>query len=660
MTAPAARLAEPEARGLTAAEEALWLLQQLAPDRGVTNVAMAVEAAVQLRWWPLNATFEWLVDRHPALRCRFSTVDGRPVRTLVPADELDVSVDVIDGTDRLEERLREYAGRPFDLTSGRPVRLGWFRGGAGRDVFCLVAHHVVIDALSLRVLLAEFNASYPAFADAGEPPPLPEPARAARVTPSADSLRYWRADLAGIDPAGTRLDPAREPAQPATFAADEVEWVYPLTLSAQVADLRARSRSTDAAVLLAGYLVALHSVGMSDDALVGVMASTRSAARASSVGYHVATLPLRIKIDPDRPFVELASTVAARLIAGMEHADVPFEALASELVQGREDPLWWRAGLFRHLFNYRVAAEPQRSPSGRREVRDIHTGLCRFDIELTLEQLDGAFRARLLYSTEVHERTFAAALLERVESVIAQAHAAPALPLRDLDVRTRAEIDLLERVNRTQMRWAGPQTVPELVETAGRDTPDAVALVDGDRQVAYRELCQAAQGVRQALDRLGVRAGDVVALAGRRAPELAAAALGVWWAGAAYLPLDPEHPPSRLREQLADAGVGVVLDGQLLPEGCLDGLDATAVPVQWTTAAQEGAAAPAPSDPDALAYLIYTSGSTGRPKGVRITHRNLANVVRHFTAWLPAGPETTMLWLTTSPSTSRRWSCGFP
>jgi amino acid adenylation domain-containing protein len=51
--------------------------------------------------------------------------------------------------------------------------------------------------------------------------------------------------------------------------------------------------------------------------------------------------------------------------------------------------------------------------------------------------------------------------------------------------------------------------------------------------------------------------------------------------------------------------------------------------------------------PDDLAYLIYTSGSTGRPKGVRLTHRNLANVVRHFADELGAGADTSMLWLTT-------------
>ncbi len=113
-----------------------------------------------------------------------------------------------------------------------------------------------------------------------------------------------------------------------------------------------------------------------------------------------------------------------------------------------------------------------------------------------------------------------------------------------------------------------------------------------------------------------------------RGPELVAAVLGVWLAGAAYLPLDPAYPAGRLGFMLADSraalvvGTADVLDE--LPAGRVRAiaLDDPLVGVQV------GAM---PAVPPAvrvaagqLAYVMYTSGSTGTPKGVQVTHGGLA------------------------------------
>ncbi|MGI5041668.1 AMP-binding protein, partial [Streptomyces sp. JAC128] len=113
--------------------------------------------------------------------------------------------------------------------------------------------------------------------------------------------------------------------------------------------------------------------------------------------------------------------------------------------------------------------------------------------------------------------------------------------------------------------------------------------------------------------------------------DLLVTLLGVWKAGAAYLPLDPSHPRDRIGYMLADTGAalavtyssyedrfGDVFGGRLLL------LDQEARGVAAESAEPLGIA----GDLDALAYVIYTSGSTGRPKGVLVHHRGLANHLR--------------------------------
>jgi amino acid adenylation domain-containing protein len=96
-------------------------------------------------------------------------------------------------------------------------------------------------------------------------------------------------------------------------------------------------------------------------------------------------------------------------------------------------------------------------------------------------------------------------------------------------------------------------------------------------------------------------------------------------AGAAYVPLDPNHPMERLRDIVADAAVSCVVtldrfarlfEAAEMPMVLLDRLGSA-------LAAQPDSAPEVAVQPDDLAYVIYTSGSTGKPKGVQIEHRNL-------------------------------------
>jgi amino acid adenylation domain-containing protein/non-ribosomal peptide synthase protein (TIGR01720 family) len=100
--------------------------------------------------------------------------------------------------------------------------------------------------------------------------------------------------------------------------------------------------------------------------------------------------------------------------------------------------------------------------------------------------------------------------------------------------------------------------------------------------------------------------------------------LGVLKAGAAYLPLDPSYPASRLRFMVADCGVRVVLAGDGPDGGWPD--EVAVLPLDGPADAPHTDARPA--QPGDLAYVIYTSGSTGRPKGVAVTHAALADRVR--------------------------------
>ncbi|MFJ8536919.1 amino acid adenylation domain-containing protein [Streptomyces sp. NPDC093591] len=168
-------------------------------------------------------------------------------------------------------------------------------------------------------------------------------------------------------------------------------------------------------------------------------------------------------------------------------------------------------------------------------------------------------------------------------------------------------------------------TVLELFASHVDRTPDAVAVVDGDRALTYRQLDQHAGRLAGRLVRRGVCRGDRVAVMMDRSANLLVALLAIWKTGAVYVPVDAAWPARRVAFMVADAGVSLMVCSAARRDGVPDGIES----IEADAGTDEGAYAAAAITvrPGDLAYVMYTSGSTGTPKGVAVPHRSLVELV---------------------------------
>src|SRR5262249_1843440 len=151
---------------------------------------------------------------------------------------------------------------------------------------------------------------------------------------------------------------------------------------------------------------------------------------------------------------------------------------------------------------------------------------------------------------------------------------------------------------------------------------DAIAIVDGQRRMSYRELLLRADALARELEARGIGPGDLVGVALPRSAELVVAVVGVVRAGAAYVPIDLNEPVKRRALILSDAHPKLVVIEGDQADGIPTGIDLLRLP-QYVPEGIERRRLPEPEDP---AYVIYTSGSTGQPKGVVVTQRNVARL----------------------------------
>jgi amino acid adenylation domain-containing protein len=274
-------------------------------------------------------------------------------------------------------------------------------------------------------------------------------------------------------------------------------------------------------------------------------------------------------------------------------------------------------------------------------VLPVETDTAKFDLTLSVAQTADGLQATFEYSSVLFDAPTIARMAEHfrvlLEAIDADADArVSALPVLTAAERRRVLFDW----NRTTTDFPAGLGIHQLFETQAAATPQAVAVIDGERRLSYGELNARANRLARYLRRAGVGPEALVGVYMERSLDLVVALLGILKAGGAYVPLDPSYPAERLAFMLADAGAPVLLTQRALagsqPEYggrtiCLDG-EADRIAQEPADDLEAGASG------DSLAYVLYTSGSTGKPKGVMVEHRAVNRLVVN-TDYVRLGPD---------------------
>ncbi|ASZ12703.1 non-ribosomal peptide synthetase [Chitinophaga sp. MD30] len=172
------------------------------------------------------------------------------------------------------------------------------------------------------------------------------------------------------------------------------------------------------------------------------------------------------------------------------------------------------------------------------------------------------------------------------------------------------------------------------------------ALIADDGSLSYRTLHTKATQLACWLHQQGAGKDMPIAVCLSRSSSLMITLLGIWKAGSAYIPLDPDYPEERINMIIEDAACPLAITEAAFADKF------TATPTKaWLydeiiTTPVTPVTLPTVS-PDSLAYIIYTSGSTGRPKGVAIEHRTVASFLTAMASQPGLLPEDILLAVTT-------------
>ncbi|MFJ4573932.1 amino acid adenylation domain-containing protein [Streptomyces sp. NPDC088846] len=618
---------------LSDGQQRLWFLSRMDPDSAEYAVPLALRLTGPLDEALLRRCLGLLVARHEALRTTYTADGGDPVQHIGPPSAVDLPTVTLgppgEGPE-LEAVLREFVGRPFDLTTGPMLRALLIREDFERHVLVLNVHHIACDGWSYGVLLRELTALYSESGQAALAAPGLQYADFAQwqrsSPPSGADLAYWRERLAGLETLELPTDRPR-PATRDTRGAN-LSFEVPAGIARAVTEAGRSAGATPFMTLLAVVQVVLGRHTGRDDLAVGTPVAGRTRSEFEDVvGFFTNTMVARGDLSGDPTFEELLRRTRLSVLRDYAHQDFPFAHLVRELAPERDLA---HTPLYQVMFAlYEGSGTPGRLGALSAEEVPVPSERAKCDLTVSFVQHpDGSLTGCLDYAVALFDRARIARMATHFTTLLSRLAEAPRTPLSSLEILAPDERERLLNTHNDTAHPYTPGLLHERITASAARNPDAVAVRCGDEELTYAELERRANHVAAALMARGVTVETPVGVLCERGTILLPVLLGILRTGAHYVPLDPGYPSQRQEFMLREAGARVLVTtsryrGQLPP------CDAEAL-----YADELGYAGPCPAPlvdvaPDDLAYVIYTSGSTGRPKGVMITHRG----VLHYLDW---------------------------
>ncbi|MEV6230157.1 amino acid adenylation domain-containing protein [Saccharopolyspora shandongensis] len=610
------------------------LVEMLSGDEGQRSYHRVASARIDEPFSrePLQLALAQLVSRHEVLRTSVDVATFSMPMQLVHA-EAEIPLRVVDLTgasaDEQDRLLREdlLVERETVLSHDAAplLRACVHRFADGSWQLTIVQSHLIVDGWTFAMLRTELFELYRAFRDAQDLPAYQRPAVRFADTVAAEV----RALESEVDHDYWREVVAEHPgfALPDGWGDDQAEgYQLRVELAGLQDGLRALASAAGVSVksvLLAAHLKVLSQLTAERRFCAGLVTHCRPEAPGADrvFGTHLNTQPFPVEVSAGT-WRELVRQVFDQELAAWPHRHFPMPAIQREFAAGTR--------LVQVYFSYEDFGAPDSGqPDGGPDHGVTHD-------EFALAVTATPHRIYL----DVDARAVSRANGERLAGMY---RAVLAAMVADGDGEARA-VRLPTGEREMLLDWAANPAEPvsgtalELFEQQAAGTPDATAVVEDGTSLSFAELDARANRIAHHLRAVGVAPESVVGVLLDRSADLVATLLGVWKAGAAYVPLDPAFPDERLAHLLSDATALITesahadrldFDGRLV---CID-RESTAISEHPASAPERG------TDPDQLAYVIYTSGSTGRPKGVQVTHRGLVNFLRYVVADYLSGAE---------------------
>ena len=571
----------------------------------------------------LRLAIETAVKAHPTLFTRIElNAEGEPMQTIDDTETFTLTLEKVNDMAALKPTLVV----PFNIYGDRLFHIRLMR--CQHNLYLLIDyHHIIVDGTSMQLILNDIDKAYHGMTLEPEEMTLAEVAvneEAERKTTIFGEAKDWYAKNFDCADVFTQLMPDLEKEEHA-----EASVVRTLSIDIPQVDLFCKENGIfKSTFFTTAYSFLLAKYNNEQESLFTTVYNGRQNKKLThTVGMFVKTLPVYAKFDKDTTVLDFLKAGQEQMSGCRKHDIYSYSDLMEDVKPQSNSMFAWHAMLFSD------------DMMGDKPMKVERIGNSTIDVSLYLKAFirDGKYQVKAEYNSNEYSQELVAQFLESYEAVVKGFLSKEYL--RDIDMTTSSQVELLDTFNQTDVDYDDTQTIVSLFRQQAKATPDHIAVVYQDRRYTYAQVDDLSDRIAGYIVAKGLGNEDVVSVLIPRCEWMAIASLGVLKAGCAYQPLDPSYPKERLNFMMQDANAKLLIaDEALCPI-----VDEYKGDVLLTKDIQKLLNTPntlnTPITPESLFILLYTSGSTGVPKGCQLTHRNIVTFCHWYQRYYDLKPE---------------------
>jgi len=656
---------------LSFAQQRLWFLDQLEGPSATYNMPIAIQMDGPVDFPIMQNVFSEIVNRHESLRTNFVVKNGETFQIINKNSQIQIAQISLEGLSKSSQEnefkllASGFSQKSFNLTKDCLIRLMVIKFSEERHILLLVIHHIVSDGWSNgNVLLREICVLYEAFLQ-NKPSPLDAlPIQYADFSHWQRQLltgskfeehkSYWLNKLAGI-PSLLELPTDYSRPLKQEFNGNTIFFDIDRPNLEALKNLCKQTGTTLFMVLQAVFCTLLSHYSRQKIIVIGSPIANRNHKELEGmIGFFVNNLVLRADFQPGITGLELIQQIKETCLEAYEHQDLPFERLVETIKPPRNSG-------FSPLFQVMFILQNQNQDRSGLKIGDLKlsalplaTQTAMFDITMKLEEQSSELQGELEYNVDLFKEATIDRFVSHFKKLIEEFITNPNQAVDEYSLMREDELNnLVLNLNATQQNFYKTDNICTLFEKQAFEFPDQVALHDEFGQISYSELNIRAAQLAALLKQQGAVPEKLVGICTERSISLVIGLLGILKTGAAYVPIDPSYPMSRIKGMVNSAKLNLILVDEQTSY-LVNDLEANVVSININLHRHDSfqnknnfLSSAGKIFPQSLAYVIFTSGSTGNPKGVQISHFSLVNFLQSMTQHPGIKKEDTFLALTT-------------
>ena len=615
----------------TLAQDRILFLEEIAGNNSYYNIPFAYKISGAIDTSALKKSFILLIKNHEILRTTYIKSDIDYIQLVSREKDIDIDETDISYFDNKEtkalELLEKDANHKFLLDTEWPIKVRIIKLSITESIISINVHHIAADGLSAKKLINDINQAYNWFINPSTEENFPNLGSNYQYSDYAiwqkkwlesqdyiESKNYWINTLKGAPHLHSIPTDFLRPSNQ-SITGDFYSNELPLSLGTGLVVAAQHNKTTPFVIFQAAFAALLSRYSSEKDILFGIASANRyPTAFINNIGLFVNTLALRYQLSNDLTFSALLAQAVEINNDALKHQSFPFDALVDHIQPQRD--LSYNALIQIMLVMHDNAPDNLHLQGADIAPITQKQKVSKFDFSLHITPKDERFILEWEYNTALFKHKtiemFSTHFIRLLDALISIPDSdINRLPLVDKD-------DIPKTINRSL--FPPEKCVHQLIEDKILSSPDAIAIIQGDRQFTYRELNDSANKIAANLlennpniKRVGVCL--------HKSAEMIFTFFAILKMGAVYVPLDPYYPKERLEFMIKDSAVDVLITDESfsfefnIPISILRTGD-----MLRNTAANF---LPVACNLESPAYIIYTSGSTGKPKGVLVSHKSL-------------------------------------